>query len=108
MFVIVLKYFIPKKFGGFSLFPFIFLSKQNFKNNKVFINHERIHLQQQIELLIIPFLILYFIEFFFRLLQFRNFMKAYYNISFEREAYANENDLYYLDKRSFWKFLKYI
>jgi len=108
MFYIVSKYVIPSKFDGFSLFPFIFLRKKNLKQNSIFINHERIHLQQQMELLVIPFLILYFSEFLFRLCQYKNFMKAYYNISFEREAYTNEKNLDYLKQRSFWRFLKYL
>jgi hypothetical protein len=33
---------------------------------------------------------------------------AYRNISFEREAYANEKDLDYLKRRSFFGFLKSI
>jgi hypothetical protein len=42
------------------------------------------------------------------LLYYRDRMKAYYNLSFEREAYGNEKDLAYLNTRSFWKFLKYL
>lgn len=108
MFIVVVKHLIPKGFDGFSLFPFIFLKKKDYRNDKVFVNHERIHLQQQVELLLLPFLILYFTEYVFRLIQYRNYMKAYYNISFEREAYANENHLDYLNKRKFWAFLKYL
>jgi hypothetical protein len=33
---------------------------------------------------------------------------AYRNISFEKEAYANEKDLNYVKQRSFWKFLSYL
>ncbi len=71
-------------------------------------NHERIHLRQQIELLVVPFYVWYGLEFLLRLLQYRNRRKAYYNISFEREAYGNEKDLNYLKQRSFWNFLKYL
>ena len=71
-------------------------------------NHERIHLKQQFELLIIPFFIWYGLEFLVRLLQYRNRRDAYLNISFEREAYQNEFDLEYLKKRHFWSFLKYL
>jgi hypothetical protein len=78
------------------------------KENVVFINHERIHLRQQLELLIIPFFIWYLLEFCLRWIQYKNFDLGYRNISFEREAYANEKDLYYLKRRSFWKFLEYV
>jgi hypothetical protein len=41
------------------------------------------------------------------LIQFKDRKKAYYNISFEREAYANENNIDYLKTRTFWCFVKY-
>jgi hypothetical protein len=34
--------------------------------------------------------------------------KAYRNICFEREAYANESDLGYLKTNSFWSFIKFL
>ena len=71
-------------------------------------NHERIHLKQQLELLILPFFIWYGLEFLVRLLQYKNRREAYLNISFEREAYHNEFNLEYLKKRPFWCFLKYL
>nr|WP_317173083.1 hypothetical protein [Flavobacterium columnare] len=73
-----------------------------------FINHERIHLCQQKEMLVLLFFIWYGLEYLFRLVQFRDKQQAYYNISFEREAYRKEKDLDYLRKRSFWAFLRYI
>ena len=108
MFLIVTKYLIPKGYRGLALFPFVFVKYSMDKENAVFVNHERIHLRQQLELLIIPFFVLYFLEFLLRLIQYRNRDLAYRNISFEREAYTNEKDLYYLKQRSFWRFLKYI
>jgi len=71
-------------------------------------NHERIHLRQQLELLILPFYVWYFVEYLFRLVQFKDRKMAYRNISFEREAYENEKDLGYLKGRSFWRFLRYL
>ena len=108
MFLIVTKYLIPKGYRGFAVFPFVFVKYSLDIDNPVFINHERIHLRQQLELLIIPFFIFYFLEFLLRLIQYRNMDLAYRNISFEREAYAKEKDLDYLKQRSFWKFLNYI
>lgn len=108
MFLIVTKYLVPKGYRGIALFPFVFVKYSMDKENAVFVNHERIHLRQQLELLIIPFFILYFLEFLLRLIQYRNRDLAYRNVSFEREAYTNEKDLYYLKQRSFWLFLKYI
>ncbi len=108
MFLIVAKYLIPKGYRGLTLFPFVFVKYSLDKNNPVFINHERIHLRQQLELLVIPFFIWYIIEFSLRMIQFKNVDLAYRNISFEREAYANEKNLDYIKQRSFWKFLEYI
>lgn len=72
------------------------------------INHEKIHLRQQLELLIIPFFIFYMIEFIYRWIQYRNWDLAYRNVSFEREAYAKEKDLNYLKSRPFWGFWTYL
>jgi hypothetical protein len=108
MILLVFKYLTPRGFRGLTFFPFVFILNKRDKLNKVFINHEKIHLRQQLELLILPFYVWYLAEYLFRLVQFKDRKKAYYNISFEREAYANEKDLRYLKGRSFWKFLKFI
>ena len=50
----------------------------------------------------------YGIEFLIRLIQYKNRHKAYRNISFEREAYANEKDLDYLKSRPFWGFSRFV
>ncbi|MHA7842606.1 MAG: hypothetical protein ACX93I_04755 [Winogradskyella sp.] len=105
--ILVSKYLVPKGYLGFAVFPFMFLKRKGLKENTVLINHEKIHLTQQLELLIIPFFMVYTIEFFFRLLQYRNWQLAYLNISFEREAYGNEKDLNYLKKRPFGNFIMY-
>jgi hypothetical protein len=107
MILLVFKYLIPKGFRGLTFYPFVFLADKDDRLNEVFINHEKIHFRQQLELLIVPFYLWYFIEYLIRLLQFRNRKKAYYSISFEKEAYANEKDLEYLKSRSFWRFLRY-
>jgi hypothetical protein len=98
---------VPKGYLGMVVFPFIFLKNTTLKNNKVLINHEKIHLKQQIELLIIPFFIVYFFEFLIRMLQYKNWQLAYLNISFEREAYKNEKSLDYLKSRPLWNFVNY-
>ena len=108
MILIVFKYLTPKGFRGITFFPFVILADKQDKLNPVFVNHERIHIRQQLELLIVPFYIWYAVEFLIRWMQFKNRSVAYYNISFEREAYQNEKDLDYLQQRSFWKFLKYL
>ena len=108
MFLIAAKYLIPKGYRGLAVFPFVFVKQALDKKNEVFVNHERIHLRQQLELLVIPFFVWYFLEFLVRFIQYGNFDLAYRNISFEREAYAKEKDLGYLKRRSFWSFLHYV
>lgn len=70
------------------------------------INHESIHTAQIKELLYIFFYIWYAVEWLVRLCQYGS--DAYYNISFEREAYSNESNLEYLKNRKGYSFLKYL
>lgn len=108
MFVIVNKYFLAKRFDGIVFWPFILVRQKELKHDPVFMNHEYIHIRQQLELFVVFFFVWYLIEYFIRLIQFRNAYRAYGKISFEREAYANEKTLDYLKKRRFWSFLKYM
>lgn len=102
------KFFSWGKAQAITIFPFIFLKHPAYKKDKVLINHENIHIRQALELLIIPFYFLYLTEFMFRLIQYRHFFKAYLNISFEREAFQNEENLYYLRERKVFSSFKYL
>ena len=62
MIVLVFKYVVPKGFRGFTFFPFVFLSDKKDKSHMVLLNHERIHIKQQLELLIVLFFVWYFVE----------------------------------------------
>ncbi len=95
-----------KKINGLVLWPFLFLRNPILKDNPVFINHEKIHERQQLELLVIFFLIWYLFEYIILRLRYKH-DRAYRNIVFEREAYTMERDLHYLKKRTFWSFLKF-
>lgn len=108
MLIIVSKHLIPKGYSGLTFFPFIILKYKHYKFNKVTLNHEKIHIRQQLELLILPFYIWYLTDFLIKYIRYKNFDLAYRNIIFEREAYKNERDLNYLKSRTFWCFLKYI
>ncbi|MFV8334498.1 hypothetical protein ACNQF7_00265 [Flavobacterium sp. RSP29] len=108
MLLIVAKFLIPKGYRGLAIFPFVLVKYPIDKENAVFVNHEKIHLRQQAELLIFPFFIWYLLEYCIRLIQYKNANLAYRNISFEREAYENESNLEYLKNRSFCLFLKYV
>ncbi|WP_299835956.1 hypothetical protein [uncultured Tenacibaculum sp.] len=106
--IIISKHLVPKGFSGITLYPFIFLRNSKAKEDKIIINHEMIHLRQQIEMLIIPFYIFYVIEWFFKFLKYKNGYLAYQNLSFEREAYSFETDINYLKNRKFWAFIKHL
>ena len=99
---------VPKGFVGVTLYPFIFLKREDLKHKAELVNHEKIHLKQQRELFIIFFFLFYFIEWFIKFLKYKDKLKAYKNLSFEREAYLNENNLYYIEKRKHWAFLNYL
>jgi hypothetical protein len=108
MYVIVAKYLIPKGYRGLTVFLFVIIKYRFDSENKILVNHERIHIRQQLELLVLPFFLWYFVEYAVRLLQYKNANLAYRNISFEREAYANEINLNYLETRRFFRFLNYL
>ena len=108
MIVIVNRFLFQNKFLGMTLWPFIFLKQKELKQDLAFMNHERIHMRQQIELLIVPFFIWYGIEFLTRWIRHKNSYKAYQSISFEQEAYINQKDLEYLNTRPLWNFKKYV
>lgn len=99
---------------------------------EVDLNHERIHERQMKELLYIFFYLWYGVEWVVRLVQFwkvgrsayrtsalkglkrfreafrkLNYM-AYRNVSFEKEAYQNEEDISYLKYRIFFKSMNYL
>ena len=87
-----------KHITALAFYPFIFVSKDATLTPQL-INHERIHLRQQIEMLILPFYIWYLIEYY---------TKGYWNISFEREAYRNQDNPHYLTNRPLFNFTKHI
>ena len=79
-----------------NLFGVIFARPEAALTGKV-LNHERIHTAQMKELGYILFYVIYFVEWLVRLFCPGN---AYRNISFEREAYANDRRPFYLKTRS--------
>ncbi len=90
-----------------TIFPFIFVQRKIMLKDKDLMNHERIHIAQALELLVLPFYVLYGVEFLIRLIYYRKVETAYLNISFEREAYLKQSDLHYLRTRKMWSFRKY-
>ena len=103
--IIIRVPFLPA--AGMALFPFILVKSQKLKLNKAVINHENIHLRQQLELLLLPFYTLYLLNYLLNLVYYRHHDKAYRNIVFEREAYANERNFDYLKHRGFWAWTRF-
>jgi len=55
MIFVELPWLFTKRFRGLAIFPFIFMKNKKLRNDQTFINHEKIHLNQQKELLWIFF-----------------------------------------------------
>lgn len=108
MIVIASKYLVPRGYTAITLFPFMFLRYKKLEEDTILINHERIHLRQQAELLVVFFYLWYVTEYLFRLVKHSNHSDAYRNISFEREAYTYEANNNYLINRPLWAFFKFI
>ena len=93
---------VPKGFIGITIWPFIFLRHDEIYHGGErylrLVNHEKIHLEQQKELLVIPFYILYGI---FAIIY------GYKNIPFEKEANTNEDNSDYLNNRKCFSSFKY-
>lgn len=104
--IIICKYLVPRGYQGLTLFPFIFLKSRDYKQDTYLINHERIHLRQQLELLIVFFYLWYLIEFVWYYFKTNDIKVAYRSIVFEREAYQNEYNLNYLTNRRFFAYIR--
>lgn len=105
---IVINNIIP--FVGFkamTIWPWIFLRKGQ-SYNLTDDNHEEIHGDQQKEMLLLFFFIWYGIEYLIRLIIYWNKNDAYYNISFEQEAYLFQDDYDYRRKRKAFAWFKYV
>lgn len=105
---IIFNKYIP--FKGFSAMAFVWwvFARKDTNITTTTIRHEQIHLCQQKEMLVVFFFLWYGIEWFVRLIQYRNTITAYKNISFEREAYANQTKVDYLDTRKHFAFINFI
>ncbi len=99
---IVYSRLIPfKGFKCVNLFGVLFVRKDRTISARD-MNHESIHTAQMKELGYLAFYLFYVTEWLWFLVCLCNPMKAYYRISFEREAYAHEGDAGYLDKRKMY------
>ena len=103
---IVYNNIIPfKGFTAINLFSVLFIRNEyKEKLDERILNHEAIHTAQMKELAYVGFYVIYILEWIYRLIF--HTKTAYRGISFEREAYDNQNYVGYLDYRkpfSMWK-----
>lgn len=117
----------PKGYKAITILPCIF---HRTELRDVDVNHEMIHVRQQVEMLIVGLVLalilamagcglwsliaipVYFwwygIEYVIRRIIYGNHNEAYHNLLFEQEAYANERDMLYLDSRKHFAWIRYI
>tara|TARA_R110000824_G_scaffold96709_3_gene231399 strand:+ start:759 stop:1085 length:327 start_codon:yes stop_codon:yes gene_type:complete len=91
-------------FKAVMIWPFILIDKKN--NRKILLMHERIHFKQAIELLILPFYVIYTLHYLWGLILFLNHNQAYLNVIFEREAYKCAHNPNYLKTRKPYAWLR--
>lgn len=89
-------------FVAINLFGVAFVRKGSWdslsgEQKEKMLRHEAIHTAQMKELFFFGFYVAYFFEWLFRLVLDNG--NAYRNLSFEKEAYRNEGDPLYLEKR---------
>lgn len=124
----MIKIYGNYRFAGMTIYPFVFIDKE-YRGREKLHRHEEIHAWQQVEVTLISALILqlicgmwwlspfvfyttYLTEWIFRSIAandgFSILGKGYRTISFEKEAYGNEDDVDYLYKRIPFSWIKYI
>tara|TARA_R110002126_G_scaffold3201_4_gene17938 strand:- start:8072 stop:8410 length:339 start_codon:yes stop_codon:yes gene_type:complete len=91
--------------GAITLFPFI-ISRE--KMSDVTLNHEKIHIKQQAELLIVGFYALYISYWCIALAKGLRGDEAYHAIPFEIEAYAEQDNEHYLTERKRFAWTAYL
>ena len=98
------RYLPFKGFSAINLLGVMFVHPGVYLSHEL-LNHERIHTAQQREMLFVFFYLAYVVEWLMRLPLRGN---AYRNISFEREAYAHQRDLHYLESRRHYAWRHYM
>lgn len=97
----------PPWFKAINLFGFLFVRKGKELKEKD-VTHETIHTKQMQEMLYIPFYIWYVVEWLVKLVKYMDSHTAYRTISFEREAYGNQDDKDYPEIRKHYSWIKYL
>jgi len=87
-----------------TIFPFI-VSKEPM--DAATLNHETIHIRQQLELLVVGFYFLYALYYLIGLAKYKDKHRAYFMIPFEQEAYTNDQNLDYLKTRKAYSWRRF-
>lgn len=86
----------PIEISAITLFCFVFSRREISERTK---RHETIHFQQFLETGVIGFILIYYSDYLFKLIKYRDGKKAYRMICFEQEAYDNDDNEDYLERR---------
>lgn len=122
------KYIPFPGFRAVNIFGVLFI-RESARIDDVLIRHEEIHTRQILDVTVVSLLLTllfihmpwwlpllspfvyyawYGIEWLIRFIRLRDAHDAYRNISFEKEAYANQDVDYYLGTRKFFSFLNHL
>ncbi len=83
------SHFPPRRFFAITLFPFVFYNGTHLTESDL--RHETVHFWQQAAMLVVPFYLLYLVFWLVGLLRYRDSIRAYREIPFERSAYRLES-----------------
>ena len=81
--------FPPRHYRAITLFPLVFYKCEKLSEREV--RHEKVHLYQQLALLLVLFYLLYLLFWLVALIRYRDGYRAYRAIPFERSAYRLES-----------------
>lgn len=106
MLIIKNTWFPFGRYTTLNLFGILF-TKQDTLSERTIV-HESIHTKQQLEMLFVLFYLWYAIEYCLIRLLHKTQNCAYHDVSFEEEAYANDDNKAYLSTRKHYAWLKYV
>lgn len=96
---------LPSPPRGMALWPFVLIRDEADRANIILLNHERIHIAQQREMLVVFFYLHYLLEYLARRTHSTHYA-AYRMLSAEREAFENQGSLDYIKQRTPYAWLK--
>ena len=89
--------YILRGYAAITIYPYVFTKEKHPSNTLV--NHERIHCDQMKRDGVIKFYIIYLLQYLRFRIRGKGHWDSYFSISYEREAYDNQSDMFYQVKR---------